>query len=181
MTDYGYLLKEFGIKKVRERFIFLKEKALRFIEVHNVKDYCRVSDSHLEEIIIDYFADVKRVKDFHNIKKIDYFKVAAYTTHWIAKRKPIQLVKDVDDKIFKEKPFIRNINAWYGYCILMSMAFKTERNALDSKELKYFDIFSDIMNYFLTYRVVTPQALELAIVGLCVKAPCDPYFYPKRS
>ena len=61
---YDYLFKEFGEKKVRERFIFLKEKALRIIDVRGLNNYLSVSDSLISEIVIDYFADVKRLKDF---------------------------------------------------------------------------------------------------------------------
>ena len=50
--------------------------------------YC--NERILMQVILDYFMDVMRLKEFHSIERIRTEKLFAYTISWIVRRKPIQ-------------------------------------------------------------------------------------------
>lgn len=72
---YQELVQSFGEKKVLNRFIFIRDRAFDFLSRicrdHNIafEDYFFVSDELIEEAVIDYFADLARLKDFHKLEK----------------------------------------------------------------------------------------------------------------
>lgn len=74
-ADYEYLIENFGEEKILNRFVFIRDRAIDFLKRiskdHNITfdDYFFVSDELIEEAVIDYFADLVRLKDFHNIEK----------------------------------------------------------------------------------------------------------------
>ena len=45
-------------------------------------------------VLLDYFADIFRLKDFHGIENTRTEKIFAYTAAWIVKRKPLQFIHD---------------------------------------------------------------------------------------
>ncbi|TGK85823.1 hypothetical protein EHQ23_14480 [Leptospira bourretii] len=70
-ADYEYLIENFGEEKILNRFVFIRDRAIDFLnrickdhEI-NFDDYFFVSDELIEEAVIDYFADLVRLKDFH--------------------------------------------------------------------------------------------------------------------
>ena len=50
----------------------------------------------LYNVVVSYFDDVDRHKDFHGTVLVDEAKQAAYTIKWIAKLRPIQFDCDVE-------------------------------------------------------------------------------------
>ncbi len=56
-----------------------------------------MSVSLLNQAVIDYFADIDRLKNFHKIDKINYLKVHAYSAYWLLRRKPIQIIQEDED------------------------------------------------------------------------------------
>ena len=56
----------------------------------------------LHNIVVSYFYDVDRHKDFHGTSLVDETKQGAFTMKWITKLRPVQFhcsVQDVTDKI----------------------------------------------------------------------------------
>ena len=68
--DYRYILEKVGPEKFRER---------------------------LDEML-DYYADIFRLKEFHDIQYVRTEKIFAYTAAWIVKRKPLQFIHDTDEE-----------------------------------------------------------------------------------
>ena len=177
-----YLLK-FPKEKIRKRYIFLKNLCTHYIKAHKLESYVRVSKRQLQETLVDYFADIGRLKDFHEIEKTEPLKVAAFTAYWFLRRKPLQLIKDLDKTQITEMPFLKEINEWLCVNILIGMAFITKKRFLldvkpdslggisASKRWKNFIIHTQ---YYFTYRIVTPQALEFTLLALNV----EPLFEP---
>lgn len=44
-------------------------------------------------VLIDYYSDIYRLKEFHDIELVRTEKIIAYTVAWIIKRKPLQFGK----------------------------------------------------------------------------------------
>ena len=90
MENYRELIDEVGVDKFRERFEELQKTAMEFIEIAGFSDVAYCNERILMQVILDYFMDVMRLKEFHSIERIRTEKLFAYTISWIVKRKPIQ-------------------------------------------------------------------------------------------
>ncbi len=154
--DYQYLLQEFGEEKIASRYKTIYCYLEDYIKRHGLEEKVIISEGLLGQMIIDYFVDIYRLKDFHNIKKINATKIHAYSAYWILKRKPLQVVDVKDssqDLIFVNERFV------CGYL----MRFLTELDysvaLLEERKQDYIEFVDNLM-YFCQYRVNTPQMLE---------------------
>ena len=102
---YLYLIDTFGEEKIKERFVYLRESAKNYIRNNKIDKYVTFSDSILKEIVCNYFADIARLKPFHQIEKVNTIKIAAYTVYWLVKNKLLQLIKEPSIILLEEKPF----------------------------------------------------------------------------
>lgn len=172
LKDYNYILENFGEEKVRERFVFIADNAKAFIrrvERDSIAavDAFRVSHAIIEDLVLDYFADISRLKGFHNIEKTHPQKVAAYTSYWVHRRKPIQMIRDVDDQALSTQENIKYVNEAFAASVLISMTYDLCRPvALPGYDSSKFADFKHNLIYFMIYRAVNPQALELMLVAL---------------
>ncbi|TGK82277.1 hypothetical protein EHQ24_13520 [Leptospira noumeaensis] len=128
----------------------------------NQDEYFFVNDAVIEEAVIDYFADLHRLKEFHHIEKAQPQKVAAYTSYWIFRRKPIQIIKDLDDEILRKFPNIKFINEMFAYILLMNLVFDAKQPFVG----RSIDLFRRLMLYNFKYRQINSQILELVIISL---------------
>lgn len=92
--DYSELLESFGKQKVEQRYTTLYEYIEAFIERSNYMNQVNIADSVLNQAVIDYFEDIRRLKEFHLIETVNSLKIHAYTAYWILRRKPLQIIKD---------------------------------------------------------------------------------------
>ena len=90
MENYRELIDEVGVDKFRERFEELQKTAMEFIEMAGFSETSYCNERILMQVILDYFMDVMRLKEFHSIERIRTEKLFAYTISWIVRRKPIQ-------------------------------------------------------------------------------------------
>jgi hypothetical protein len=170
--DYQYLLEHFGEEKIRERTAFLIKTAELLIKNLEVENYILINNELLEQAVIDYFADVKRLKDFHGMDKVDCTKIAAYMAHWVLKRKPLQIKASVSEETYTKMPFLLDINEWFASYILISMLLDmNNRLVTDLEILTRWNNFNLTLIYFLIYRIVSPQTLELATVAVTITPP----------
>ncbi|XDD43143.1 hypothetical protein AB3N58_01915 [Leptospira sp. WS60.C2] len=169
-ADYEYLIEKFGEDKIINRFIFIRDRAIDFLnricKDHNLTfdDYFFVSNELIEEAVIDYFADLVRLKDFHDIEKAQPQKVAAYTSYWVFRRKPIQLKKPIEDDLLMSFPNIKFLNESFAYTLLINLVFD-ERKRINDSNPRY-GIFRNLIMYNFQYRQLNSQILELVIVAL---------------
>jgi len=170
--DYQYLLEHFSEEKIRDRAAFLIKTAGLLIKNLEVENHILINNELMEQVVIDYFADIKRLKDFHGMDKVDPTKIAAYMAHWVLKRKPLQIKVSVSEETYAKMPFLLDINEWFASYILISMLLDM-RNRLvtDLEILRRWNSFNLTLIYFLIYRSVSPQALELAAVAVTITPP----------
>lgn len=154
--DYEKIVAHFGKDKIMQRYQTLEEYLNIFIDRSNFKKNAAVSNSLLNQAVIDYFADIDRLKDFHPIGHTNYIKIHAYTAYWLLRRKPIQIIVDNDEDI--ELAFI-NENFVASY--LMQFLRGDYRGVIIKKEDRVgYNEFVENLKYVLRYRMVTPQTLE---------------------
>ncbi len=152
------------------RFIFVREKAIDFLnricKAHslNFNEVFSINDALIEEAVVDYFADLIRLKEFHNIEKAKPQKVAAYTSYWVFRRKPIQWISNPDDDLLLRFPNIKFINELFAYTLLINLVFDEKSRFADSNPR--YKVFRDLLMYNFMYRQLNSQILELVIVAL---------------
>jgi hypothetical protein len=157
-------LKEFDIgwERIFSRFTqiilmmdeFIKNREFNGKDGKDVKVV--IDHRNLKMAIIDYFVDIVRIKGFHGIDRVKKQKIYAYTAYWLLRRKPLQVVDN-----FKDCEFINEIFITY-YIMSLSSAAKGISSGEMKKNPSYKD-FQDFLFYYLTYRPVTQQSLELMI------------------
>lgn len=67
MENYRELIDEVGVDKFRERFEELQKTAMEFIEMAGFSE-TSCNERILMQVILDYFMDVMRLKEFHSIE-----------------------------------------------------------------------------------------------------------------
>lgn len=154
--DYEEIIEHFGKDKLMNRYRTLEEYINIFIERSNFKNNVEISYSLLNQAVIDYFADIDRLKNFHNIQRINYIKIHAYSAYWLLRRKPIQIINDNNEDM--ELAFI-NENFIVSY--LMQFLRGDNRGVVIKKEDRFdYNEFVGNLKYVLRYRMVTPQTIE---------------------
>ena len=154
--DYSNILSAFGKDKIEQRYNTLYEYLSAFIKRKKYEDKVNIAESVLNQAVIDYFADIHRLKNFHHIEAINYLKIHAYTAYWILRRKPLQIINDDAQDV--ELAFV-NERFVSSYLLQYLRGEYTAVIITENERLAYFEFVKNL-EYFLRYRVVTPQMLE---------------------
>ena len=115
-----------------------------------------IAESVLNQAVVDYFADIHRLKNFHHIEAVNYLKIHAYTAYWILRRKPLQIIQDDSKDV--ELAFV-NERFVASYLLHYLRGDYADVIIAESERLTYFEFVKNL-EYYLRYRVVTPQMLE---------------------
>lgn len=154
--DYSDIIAAFGKDKIENRYETLYEYLSAFIKRHKYVGKVNIAESVLNQAVVDYFADIHRLKNFHNIEAINYLKIHAYTAYWILRRKPLQIIEDDPKDV--ERAFV-NEKFVASYLLQYLRGEHTEVIIIESERLTYFEFVKNL-EYYLRYRTVTPQMLE---------------------
>jgi hypothetical protein len=166
--DYAYLLNKFGEEVIKDRFEFVRTKMEIFIEKSALQGKVQINDEILSQCIIDYFADIQRLKEFHDIEKTQKDKCVSYLSYWILYRKPLQVCESMDEY---KKTFV---NEKFVYSSLI-MAYLNEicNISVNAALLEFVADFKKTAYYYLKYRKYCPQGIELMLqsfkAGLCCR------------
>lgn len=153
---YQYILDVFGEERIKNRYASLLEYMNDFIKRHHYEENLTISKNALSQMIIDYFVDIDRLKQFHGIERISTTKIYSYSAFWLIKRKPLMIIKDnLEDYnlTFANERFV------VGYLLRCLNDESISTLILDEKKPDYIDFVDNLM-YFLQYRVITAQAIE---------------------
>ena len=157
--DYEEIIEHFGEDKLIARYDAIEQYMMNFIERSGYKDKVVIASSVLNQALIDYFADIDRLKNFHHIDRVNFIKIHAYSAYWILRRKPMQIIRDDDEDI--ELAFV-NENFVASYL----MRFLREDNhgvVIKKDDRMDYNEFVNNLKYVLRYRVVTAQMIETMI------------------
>lgn len=158
--NYSYLYKKFTKEEICNRYKLWYAQMLDFLKYSGMDNYVRIDRRKLGYAILSYYADVYRIKDFHKIKKINNAKIYAYSSYWIVRMSPLQLIEEVEDKWL-------HINEKFITSVIVSNVLKrlgSEINTFEGRDL--LKQFAELLYYNLIYRTYNAQTLELAILGV---------------
>ncbi len=162
-TDYSEIIEQFGEEKIKKRLEFFIELLESFIcklgETANEK--LSINDKVLQYCIMDYFSDIYRLKDFHEIEKINDIKRVSYESQWILRRKPIQILSENendDNIIYANEKFVLTY--------LMHELIKDRKNdKLTGESANIYKSFANSLYYHLKYRDCDAKVIELMILA----------------
>ena len=93
-SEYSYedMIEKIGEDRLHEKYTEILASANHFIEEAGYESHVECNERILFSLILDYYADLLRLKDFHGIEWIRTEKSFAYLIAWIVRRKPLQFV-----------------------------------------------------------------------------------------
>ena len=153
---YCDILNHFGEEKVAQRYDNMVEQLNAFIKRNHYEDKVIISKGVLNQLLIDYFTDIYRLKEFHNIDLANYIKITSYTAYWLVRRKPLQIIQDNVKDIQ-----LAFCNENFALSYILRYLQDTVVNVHDDNGI--YHSFISTLSYTLRYRIITPQALELMI------------------
>lgn len=165
--DYSTLVDFFGEETIINRVSNLYRKMDAFISECDLEESVHISESLLRRAVIDYFADIFRLRTFHGIDRVNRHKIVAYTAFWLLRRQPIQLRENVADKeecAFVNENFVASFIAYA--CVTPSSSpeqMYNSRISLNEEAQKAFLRFLSDLRYHLRYRLVDARNLELML------------------
>jgi hypothetical protein len=175
------LLKRYKVKDKNGRNIARKVIKTRYKELikniqcllvmYQVEEQCSIDYDLLWDAVIDYFEDVARMKDFHDIEHTEIVKIISYQAFWLVRNKPIQIVNNAQ---LPEKK--RHINeAIFSYLLVNNIA--TELQSRIEPNIQIDNFVYKLMNhplmielranlyYNFRYRQQSPKSLLLFVEG----------------
>ncbi len=153
-NNYSYLSNKYDIAG---RYKKVLDQLQTIIKQLGIADKVRVNEDLLGKVVVDYFEDIDRLKDFEEIDRICVSKIYAYETYWLMRRKPIQAESSGEDD---EKWLYINELA----CTTMLVSKMYEEAGITAKQgMNKIKSFYHLLFYNLKYRKYTQQSLELMI------------------
>lgn len=145
-------------RKFEARLKELLKTANEFIKEAGYSENVECNERIMLNVILDYYADIDRLKQFHNVDLVRPTKMIAYTVAWIVKRKPLQFVKYSDEErdIFVNERFA-------AYLMINECMTADNKKYIDKKNYAQLREYSDLLLYYFKYRECNPQVIELAI------------------
>lgn len=138
----------------------IHELAEKFYEEKELEGKVYFNEDIFEDCLIDILVDLERLKDFHNIDRVNYIKLMAYTASWCLKRKVFQVIEGCEKEMIY-------VNEQFALMLLLQAS-----GCYDENTHYYADNQNDLVKnvgqifYHLRYRNTNPQTLELFLIGL---------------
>lgn len=158
VTNYSQFLVGEKEKKYQERLEELIATANEFIETAGYGQYVQCNERIMLNVLLDYIADIERLKGFHGIEFVRLEKVMAYTISWIIRRKPLQFVKYPD----KERDIFVN-ERFAAYLMINECLGDDNQKYISTEYQQKFTEYTKLLLYYFKYRECNAQAIELAI------------------
>ena len=155
-NDFSYLSNKYDLVG---RYKALLDRIQSAIKGMDLQSEVHVNEDLLGEVVIDYFEDIDRLKEFEGIDHTKTSKICAYETYWLIKRKPIQAIKSSSDKNNNKVMYVNEI-----ICTIMAIVKMHEDVGAEIREGdECLAEFVNLLCYNLKYRKFTQQSLELMI------------------
>lgn len=156
---YDYIVKHFGESVIADRYDWLYGMLKEYIESRDLGEKTYISEDILNHVIIDYYVDIYRLKDFQDIEHTNHSKIFSYLSFWCLRHKPIQLLcLDMEKDVFINEQFVAEM--------LRMMLFDNPSNIAILKE-KSEDIkeFLETLEYYFKYRDYSAKGIEMIILA----------------
>lgn len=155
--DYSKILEYYSVDDVVLRFQTWYRETQYFIQEFGLSNIVRVDTKKLGYAVCDYFSDIIRTKEFHDISHANLSKIYAYGSYWFLRERPLQLISPIKDDLL----FINEV-----YIVLNLFGKISKRYPLQADDEMVN--FALLLLYNFKYRTYTAQTLELALSSFFV-------------
>lgn len=157
---YQYLFKIFGREKISSRYDFINNILTEYIKQNEYESRVLICQNIVEHIVIDYFVDISRLKEFQEIELCNEVKIYSYLAYWILRHKPLQITTGdgQDDLVFVNEECVADF--------LCSFLFAKPDDVPFIEEQKpQIDEFTKTLRYHFSYRAYSAQNIELMLLA----------------
>lgn len=151
------MVREIGIEEFKSRFKEIKNSADAFIKMAGFEKTVYCNERILMQMLLDYYSDIERLKEFHDIKRTRTEKIFAYTISWLIRRKPLQY----RDNLENEKDIF--VNERFAVYMLLNECMCSGKQFVPPIYKKKLDEYINLLLYHFKYRECSPKTIELAI------------------
>lgn len=93
-SKYTGLIEKFGEETIDARYRSIIDRMTSWISEHGLQKNIRIDRILLQNAVLDYYSDISRLKDYHNIETTNSVKVIAYEVYWLWRRRPLQVISN---------------------------------------------------------------------------------------
>lgn len=159
-----------------KRYVNLFTTIQDLLEKYNLLDFCTVNKELLWKAVLDYFADIARMKEFHGHKHVQIDKIISYETYWLLRNHPIQIDKpnEIDNKYIHINEYI------FSFFFIKMLAKRLDDKFASSIQIddfiekfenhELFDTFRKKLYYTFKFRPYTQESLLLLVEGFMTAA-----------
>lgn len=153
------MLEEFANKtpKFIERFESLSKSMQTFIDKSNLSETVHVDPIILGYTLFNYFEDIMRLKEFHHVGHINNIKIVSYTSYWLLRMKPLQALNADIKNVYINERFVLSY--------IMNFLENDTCGKILLRKDSGLKSFRETLFYFLKYRAVNAQSLEMMIIA----------------
>lgn len=159
-ANYDDLVDHFTEEKIRNRIEQVYGEMQEFLRIYDLEEVAYINRMALDHAVMDYYSDIKRLKDYQRIERVNEIKIKAYETFWLLKRKPLQLLAQIEDDryLYVNEKFllVRLVSFMLGDRI---------RDPFVDEKGKAFRNYLDTLYYYLKFRRCDPQSIELMLLA----------------
>lgn len=159
--SYDEILDHFGENTVSDRYKYIYEKMKKYLEERKLEKKVKINDKILQQAIMDYFADIYRLKKFHGIDRVNLNKINSYEIYWLLRRKVMQVIEET------EKDNLVFINEGFLTVFIAHECLSPEGSAPRTKEQEnaLLNYLSHLF-YCFKYRNIDKQWLETILYSI---------------
>jgi hypothetical protein len=152
-----------------QRFRSLLSELITIITKAKLGGVVEINIESLRHMVIDYYTDIIRLKDFQLIDFAKVHKIYSYGLFWFLRRHPLQILTQ-DDKLF-------DINERIAIALFLPKILKENKISYqkiieDKKTRESLFDFINLLFYTFKYGIYTQQSLELMIEAFCTGIRC---------
>ena len=148
---YEFIVNKFGEEKIISRYEFLYDMLETYLKRKQLeKRVCIVPDI-LNHVVVDYFVDIYRLKDFQGMSLVNDTKIMAYTSFWLLRHKVLQItdVEHAADLVYVNEDAVGEFLRTHLLNPLDTVIIPEKSGRIDD--------FVQTMKYFFQYRLYTAQ------------------------
>ncbi len=142
--------------KFHSRYAAIYADMMNYITESGYQDKVRVNELTLGYALVDYFEDIRRLKDFHHIPHINSIKLVAYMAYWLLRRKPLQIVALEKELLYVNERFV--------LAYILEFLNDGQSHILE-RENSGLNAFVESLFYYFKYRQINAQAIEMIILA----------------
>jgi hypothetical protein len=151
---YQFLLEFFPGHYIFSRYREIYRNIIKIINAQHFEEDVRIDRESLKMVVLDYFTDIVRLKQFQKIDLVNDQKKWAYMMYWFLRRHPVQ--------ILTEHHTIYDVNELVAIGLFFPRILR--QVGINIKACQGDKVYIDFFNllfYNLKYRTYTQSSLEL--------------------